>query len=102
MQDKTKLKYRLNGMSVHDVVTSKILFLIFIIFLAGFVALVISLVTFAGCLYFKLPVAKLIHKKFLSLITHALILSCLMSVLLFIKSFVEKTGVSPHGNTGAV
>ena len=64
--------------------------------------MVISLATFAGCLYFKLPIAKLIHEKFLALITHALLLSCLLSVLLFIKSYVEKTGLSPHGNTGKI
>ncbi len=58
--------------------------------------------SFAACLYFKLPVAKFIHEKFLGLMTHALILSFLLSVLLFIKSYVEKTGLSPLGNTGNV
>lgn len=78
LQDRTKLKYRLNGFS----------------------ALLISLATFAACLYFKLPIAKLIHGKFLGLITHALLLSFILSVLLFIKSYVEKTGFSVLGNTG--
>ena len=67
---------------------------------AGFSALIISLASFVACLYYKLPVAKIINEKLLGLITHALILSFILSVLLFIKSYVEKSGLSPLGNTG--
>ncbi|XP_028409831.1 delta(14)-sterol reductase-like [Dendronephthya gigantea] len=80
LQDRTKLKYRLNGFS----------------------ALIISLVLFAACLHFKIPVAKFIHGKFLALITHSLIFSFILSVLLYIKSYVEKTGLSKFGSTGNV
>ena len=78
LEDNSKLKYRLNGFS----------------------SLAISVVSFVACLYYKLPVAKMINEKLLGLITHALILSFILSVLLFIKSYVEKSGVSPLGNTG--
>jgi hypothetical protein len=68
----------------------------------GFSAFLISIASFAACIYYKLPVAKMINEKFLGLITHALILAFILSVFLFVKSYVQQTGISPLGNTGEV
>lgn len=78
LKDSRKLKYRLNG----------------------FFSLVISLVAFAACLYYKLPVVNLIYDKFLAMMTHAIILSFALSKILYLKAWFEGAGFSEHGNTG--
>ena len=68
--------------------------------LKGFHALVISVVAFAACLYYKLSVANLVYNKFLAIMTHAMIFSYVLGKLVYLKAFMEGTGISDRGMTG--
>lgn len=69
-------------------------------FIIGFSSLVISIVAFVACLYYKIPVANFVYDKFLGMITYATILSFVLSKLLYLKAWKEGTGFSEGGNTG--
>lgn len=55
---------------------------------------------FAACLYYKLPVVNLVYNKFLAIMTHAIIFSYVLGKLVYLKAFLEGTGISDRGRTG--
>lgn len=79
LSDGTQLDYRLNG----------------------FLALMLSVIGFAACVYFKVYVA-LVYDTFLGIITATLIWSVLVSVTVYVMAGMQKKGLSPGGNTGNV
>ena len=66
----------------------------------GFLALMLSVIGFAACVYFKVKVA-LVYDTFLGIITATLIWSVLVSVTVYVMARVQKKGLSPGGNTGS-
>lgn len=75
-------------------------FLSFFFWHLGFLALMLSVIGFAACVYFKVKVA-LVYETFLGIITATLIWSVLVSVTVYVMARVQKKGLSPGGNTGS-
>lgn len=67
--------------------------------LNGFLALMISVIGFAACLYFKVDVT-LVYDSFLGITTATICWSFFIAFIVYIKARIQKTGLSPKGNTG--
>ena len=59
----------------------------------------ISVIGFAACLYFKVDVT-LVYDSFLGITTATICWSFFIAFIVYIKARVQKTGLSPKGNTG--
>jgi len=67
----------------------------------GFIALILSTVGFAACIYFKVPVT-LVYDSFIGIITATILWSVVVSVTVYVMARIQKTGLSHGGNTGNV
>ena len=59
----------------------------------------LSVVGFAACIYFKVPVT-LVYDCFIGIITATLLWSVVVAVIVYVMARKQKTGLSPGGNTG--
>ncbi|XP_071079689.1 delta(14)-sterol reductase TM7SF2-like isoform X2 [Haliotis cracherodii] len=67
----------------------------------GFFAFVASLIAFGICVYFNVPLVKMVHAKFFRIMTSAILFSAILSIFLYIKArAVPVTQLAPGGNTG--
>lgn len=67
----------------------------------GFLALLLSLALFAACINFKVDVS-LVYDSFTGIITATFCLSVVIAVIVYVMASVQKTGLSPGGNTGNI
>ena len=65
----------------------------------GFVALILSAVGFAMCLYFKVQVS-MVYDTFIGIITATILWSIIVAVIVYIMACQQKRGLAPGGNTG--
>ena len=59
----------------------------------------LSLALFAACINFKVDVS-LVYDSFTGIITATFCLSVVIAVIVYVMAFMQKTGLSPGGNTG--
>lgn len=67
----------------------------------GFIALILSEIGFAACLYFKVPVHMVYH-TFIGIITATILWSIIVAVVVYVMAHQQKRGLAPGGNTGNV
>lgn len=65
----------------------------------GFIALILSAVGFAMCLYFKVQVS-MVYDTFIGIITATILWSIIVAVIVYIMACQQKRGLAPGGNTG--
>ena len=68
-------------------------------YVLGFLALLLSLALFAACISFKVDVSS-VYDSFIGIITATFCLSVVIAVIVYVMACVQKTGLSPGGNTG--
>ncbi|XP_067680334.1 delta(14)-sterol reductase TM7SF2-like [Haliotis asinina] len=69
----------------------------------GFFAFVASVIAFGICVYFDVPLVKMVHAKFYRIMTSAILFSFILSIFLYIKArTVAASQLAPGGNTGNV
>lgn len=67
----------------------------------GFIALILSAVGFAVCLYLKVQVS-MVYDTFIGIITATILWSIIVAVIVYIMACQQKRGLAPGGNTGNV
>lgn len=67
----------------------------------GFFALMLSVIGFGACIYFKVNVT-LVYDTFIGIITATIVWSVIVSVTVYVMAQSQKKGLSPGGNTGNV
>ncbi|XP_068730271.1 delta(14)-sterol reductase LBR-like isoform X1 [Montipora capricornis] len=67
----------------------------------GFLALTLCVTGFAACLYFKVDVT-LVYDCFIGITTATLCWSVVVAILVYAMACMQKTGLSPRGNTGNI
>ena len=67
----------------------------------GYIALMLSVIGFAACIYFKVPVT-LVYDSFLGIITATILWSVTVAVIVYVMARKQKTGLAPGGKTGTV
>ena len=65
----------------------------------GFIALMLSVVGFAACVYFKVPVHR-VYDTFIGIITATILWSVTVAVIVYVMARRQKKGLAPGGNTG--
>ena len=61
----------------------------------------LSVIGFAACIYFKVPVT-LVYDSFLGIITATILWSVTVAVIVYVMARKQKTGLAPGGKTGTV